>query len=63
MRRCELALVLIAVLAGVGGRVADASQPTPGGVTPDRLKLPSGPSSVRGLADEPSVDAFHAQVE
>jgi RHS repeat-associated protein len=63
MRRCELCVVMIAVLAGAGGRVAQASQPTPGGVTPDRLKLPSGPSSVRGLADEPSVDAFHAQVE
>src|SRR5688572_5416660 len=63
MRRCELCVVMIAVLAGARGRAALASQPTPGGVTPDRLKLPSGPSSVRGLADEPSVDAFHAQVE
>ncbi|HET9626673.1 MAG TPA: FG-GAP-like repeat-containing protein [Kofleriaceae bacterium] len=48
----------------VGGVGHAASQrPTAGAVTPDRLKLPSGPSSVRGLADEPSVDPFYAQLE
>src|SRR6185295_11053646 len=30
--------------------------------TPDRLKVPAGPNSVRGLADEPSVDSFDAQL-
>ena len=41
---------------------ASAGRPVAGAATPDRLKLPSGPSSVRGLADEPSVDAFAAQL-
>jgi len=34
-----------------------AARPTAGSVSPERLKLPSSPSSVRGLADEPSVTA------
>jgi RHS repeat-associated protein len=41
---------------------ASAARPTAGAVTPERLKLPSGPSSVRGLADEPSIDPFYAQL-
>jgi RHS repeat-associated protein len=55
-------------LAGVLGAassstaLAAAGRPVPGSVTPERLKLPPGPSSVRGLADEPSVDAFNAQL-
>jgi RHS repeat-associated protein len=44
------------------GGVARADRPAPGAATPDRLKLPSGPSSVRGLADEPSIDPFAAQI-
>jgi len=42
---------------------AHAARPTAGSVTPERLKLPSGPSSVRGLADEPTVDPQYAQVK
>jgi len=41
---------------------ARAARPTAGSVTPERLKLPSGPSSVRGLADEPSVDPRSGEV-
>ena len=50
----------LGVLA-VGG-VAHASGPTPGALTSDRLKLPSGPNSVRGLAGEPEVNPFEAEV-
>lgn len=53
---CGLAVV------AAGAAPARADRPAPGSATPDRLKLPSGPSSVRGLADEPSVDPFGAQV-
>src|SRR3569623_2097421 len=42
---------------------AHAARPTAGSVTPERLKLPAGPSSVRGLADEPPVDPQYAQVK
>src|SRR3569833_1020140 len=42
---------------------AHAARPTAGSVTPERLKLPAGPSSVRGLADEPTVDPQFAQVK
>src|SRR3569833_1924119 len=42
---------------------AHAARPTAGSVTPERLKLPAGPSSVRGLADEPTVDPQYAQVK
>jgi RHS repeat-associated protein len=53
---------LIAGLVALLGTQAHAERPVAGAVTSDRLKLPSGPSSVRGLADEPAVDAFYAQV-
>lgn len=51
----------LAALVAVAPAV-HAARPTAGSVTPDRLKLPSGPSSVRGLADEPTVDPFLAQI-
>ena len=51
----------VSLLASVG--VVHADRPAPGAASADRLKLPSGPSSVRGLADEPSVDAFSAQID
>lgn len=41
---------------------AHAAGPVAGAVTAERLKLPSGPSSVRGLADEPTVDPFYGQI-
>jgi hypothetical protein len=49
-------------LAALLGGTAYAGRPTAGSVTGERLKLPSGPSSVRGLAGEPEVDPFYAQV-
>lgn len=57
-----------AVLAGVASsllcaRGAWAGRPVAGAVTSERVKLPSGPSSVRGLADEPTVDPFYAQLD
>ncbi|HEX3477065.1 MAG TPA: FG-GAP-like repeat-containing protein [Kofleriaceae bacterium] len=63
-RLVRAALVLAAALGAAGPRtaLAAAGRPVPGSVTPERVKLPSGPSSVRGLADEPSVDAFNAQL-
>jgi RHS repeat-associated protein len=54
------AALCLLVSAAVG--VSHAAGPTPGSVTSERLKLPSGPNSVRGLADEPRVDPFLAQV-
>jgi RHS repeat-associated protein len=53
---------IAALVASSGLASAAAGRPTPGAIAPDRLKMPSGPSSVRGLADEPSVDAFNAQL-
>ncbi len=57
------------VCAGLGTLVcaesapsASATRPVAGALTPERLKLPSGPSSVRGLAAEPSIDPFRADV-
>src|ERR1041384_8105394 len=62
-RRVATLLAGIAVsVASPATALASAGRPVPGAVTPERLKLPSGPSSVRGLADEPSVDAFNAQL-
>src|SRR5215468_6530766 len=56
-----------AMLLGLGSLLipfgrAEADRPVAGSITPERLKVPSGPSSVRGLADEPSVDPFYAHV-
>lgn len=52
------ALVAASALAGP----AEAARPVAGALAPDRLKLPSGPNSVRGLTDEPEVDPFYAKV-
>ncbi|MEO7733517.1 MAG: FG-GAP-like repeat-containing protein, partial [Kofleriaceae bacterium] len=53
---------LTGLLVCTAAGAAMAARPTPGSVTSERLKLPSGPSSVRGLADEPAVDPFFAQL-
>ncbi|MEZ4359064.1 MAG: FG-GAP-like repeat-containing protein [Kofleriaceae bacterium] len=58
LRLAGLSVTLSALLAVP----AHAAQPTAGALTPERLKLPSGPNSVRGLAEEPTVDPFYAQV-
>jgi RHS repeat-associated protein len=54
-------LTSLVVLAGTTP-IARAARPTPGALAPDRIKLPAGPNSVRGLADEPTVDPFYAQI-
>lgn len=57
--------LLVSVLAASLGAapVATAAPPAPGALTPDRVKLPSGPGSIRGLAAEPEVDPFYGQVK
>lgn len=55
------------LLAGLGGALASAppahaARPTAGALEADRLKLPSGPASVRGLAEEPQVDPFYSRL-
>ena len=58
------AAVLVGVASSLlGARGAWAGRPIAGAVTSERVKLPSGPSSVRGLADEPTVDPFYAQLD
>ena len=61
MRTCRQTLAACALLLAAGG-TARAERPTAGSVTAERLKLPSGPNSVRGLADEPKIDPFLGQV-
>lgn len=62
--RLRVVVLLVGILGAAAPHdaLASAARPVAGAVTPERLKLPSGPSSVRGLADEPSVDAFNAQL-
>jgi hypothetical protein len=60
--RARCTIVAGVALALAGSPAAHAARPVAGSVTPERLKLPSGPSSVRGLADEPAVDPFYAQI-
>jgi RHS repeat-associated protein len=53
-------LLLAMGLAGVEAR--GAGDPLPGAVNSQTLRLPDGPGSVRGLADNPQVGVFSAQV-
>ncbi|HEY2985803.1 MAG TPA: FG-GAP-like repeat-containing protein, partial [Jatrophihabitantaceae bacterium] len=57
------AIVFAGLAVTTTSAFAAAGRPDAGSVTAERLKVPSGPSSIRGLADEPSVDPFHAQLE
>ena len=50
------ALLLSSASAGALGL------PEPGSASPETLSLPSGPNSVRGLADDPTVSTFSGQV-
>jgi RHS repeat-associated protein len=59
-RRLAALTALSCLVAGAG--TSRAAGPVAGSVTAERLKFPSGPNSVRGLADEPEVDPFFAQV-
>ena len=40
-----------------------AGGPQPGALSPNTIKLPDGPGSIRGLADDATVDIFSAQVD
>ena len=51
-----VALIPQSAFAVVGG-------PAPGAVSPQTVKLPSGPGSIRGLAENAQVDVFTGQVE
>lgn len=62
LRTAVLLAAIGSAIASPRDALASAGRPVAGALTPERLKLPSGPGSVRGLADEPSVDAFHAQL-
>src|SRR5215510_3658415 len=54
---CSLALlVLCSRSAGAVG------EPASGAVSPQTVKLPDGPGSVRGMASDASVNAFTGQV-
>ncbi|MGZ3427611.1 MAG: SpvB/TcaC N-terminal domain-containing protein, partial [Polyangia bacterium] len=54
---------LLALLAALAPSPAHAvGVPLPGAATPQTVKLPDGPASVRGLADHASVDIFNAQI-
>ena len=61
--RSRLGVLASVALSFLGTRGAWAGRPVAGAVTSERVKLPSGPSSVRGLADEPTVDPFYAQLD
>jgi RHS repeat-associated protein len=43
-------------------RAEAVGEPVPGALSPQTLRLPDGPGSVRGLADSPTVNVFSAQV-
>lgn len=62
MRTLSGALLLTATTTCALVTPTNAARPAAGSVTSERLKVPSAPSSVRGLADEPSVDPFLAQL-
>ena len=53
----------IACWCVVWGSLAHAiNGPSPGAATAQTVKLPSGPGSIRGLVEDPSVDVFTGQV-
>src|SRR4051794_36231060 len=64
-RRCaavELAALALVILAMPRAAEALVGGPAPGSVSSQTLKLPDGPASVQGLAQEPTFDIFTAQV-
>jgi RHS repeat-associated protein len=56
-------LVAATLLAAATASPLHAARPVAGAVTPERLKLPAGPGSVRGLADAPTIDPAGARVD
>src|SRR5438477_4851994 len=58
----------LAVVGGIAVGLAPTAAfalggPSPGAATAQTVKLPSGPGSVRGLADNAQVSGFTGQVE
>ncbi|HTE53483.1 MAG TPA: FG-GAP-like repeat-containing protein [Kofleriaceae bacterium] len=61
--RGALSVTGLVVTAAMSTAALAAGGPEPGAVTAETVKLPSGPGSVRGLADNASVSAFTGQVQ
>jgi RHS repeat-associated protein len=59
-RIAAIAAAFACVGAGPDARALTA--PDPGSISAQRLQLPAGPASIRGLADSPSANVFHAQL-
>ncbi|WP_224362737.1 FG-GAP-like repeat-containing protein [Hyalangium versicolor] len=59
MERSRVLAVAVVLWGAVAWAAAD---PSPGAVNAQTLKLPDGPGSVRGMADDPSVEVFSGQV-
>ena len=57
-----VAAALAASVLTLSATASAVLPPAPGALSPQTLKLPDGPASVRGLADTPSVSAFSGQV-
>lgn len=68
-RRQRTALSAVASLSALAALAAAPrvgwalGGPAPGAVSAQTVKLPSGPGSIRGLAEDAKVDAFTGQVE
>ena len=58
---CLAALTAVLVLA-VGQPASALQAPAPGAVSAQKLKLPDGPASVRGLAAAPAVGIYTGQI-
>jgi RHS repeat-associated protein len=57
------AALVVAALSLAPRTVHAVGGPSPGAATAETVKLPSGPGSVRGLADDASVSGFTGQVQ
>jgi RHS repeat-associated protein len=55
-----LSAILIALVPGTAFALGG---PSPGAVSPQTVKLPAGPGSVRGLADDAAANTFTGQVD
>jgi len=59
----SLGCVLLAALSAAPATALALGGPAPGAVSAQTVKLPAGPGSVRGLADDASVTTFTGQVK
>jgi RHS repeat-associated protein len=60
-RAFAIVRTMVPALVALAGDVWAAGKPPDGAVTAETVKLPSGPGSIRGLADDPAVDPFSGQ--